>query len=108
MEVFGIRSCDTCRKAEAALRAKGYDVAFRDVRKEPLNRSELAAFEAAFGADIVNHRSTTWRGLSDAEKALPAVEALIAHPTLMKRPVISHGGVLTLGWGNDVQAQYLA
>ena len=60
------------------------------------------AFEA-FGEALVNRQSTTWRGLSEAERAQEALTLLAAHPTLMKRPLIDAGGALYLGWGKDTQ-----
>ncbi len=54
----------------------------------------------------MNRRSTTWRGLSEADQALPTVELIAKHPTVMKRPVIEADGALTLGWTRDVQARH--
>ena len=105
MELYGIKACDTCRAALKALAAAGHEVRFVDVREAPLSRAELEAFEAAFGAALLNTRSTTWRGLSDAERAGEPVALMLAHPTLMKRPVIRAGdGTLHLGWSKAVQA----
>jgi arsenate reductase-like glutaredoxin family protein len=108
MVLYGLKSCDTCRKALKALSEAGRDVAFRDVRAEPLTAAEIARFQAAFGERLINRASTTWRGLSEAERAAPPESLLAAHPTLMKRPVIDRDGSLTLGWGKDVQAELLA
>lgn len=108
MILYGIKSCDTCRKALTALSEAGRDVAFRDVRADPLQPAEIARFQAEFGERLINRASTTWRGLSEAERASPPEVLLAAHPTLMKRPVIDRNGSLTLGWGKDVQAQLLA
>ncbi|SFR53408.1 arsenate reductase family protein [Litoreibacter janthinus] len=99
MKLYGIKTCDTCRKALKALP----NAAFVDVRATPLDRAELQRFLDAFGADLVNTRSTTWRGLSEAERSADPLDQLTAHPTLMKRPVIDDG-TLYLGWGKDVQA----
>ena len=99
MKLYGIKTCDTCRKALKALP----DAQFVDIRATPLDRAELARFLDAFGADLVNTRSTTWRGMSEAERAADLMDQLTAHPTLMKRPVIDNG-TLYLGWGKDVQA----
>ena len=73
MILYGIPTCDTCRKARAALEAAGHAVQVRDVRVEPLSPAETARFLEAFGEKLVNRSSTTWRGLSEAalEKALP-------------------------------------
>ena len=68
--------------------------------------------EQTLGADaLVNRRSPTWRGLSDAEKASAdgegAVALMVEHPTLMKRPVIVTGGTVHVGWTKDVQTALL-
>ncbi|WP_417248060.1 arsenate reductase family protein [Celeribacter sp.] len=97
--VYGIKTCDTCRKAVKAL---GADL--RDVRAEPLSSEEITRFVGAFGAALVNTRSTTWRGLDEAERSLDPSALIAAHPTVMKRPVIERDGQLYLGWGKDVQA----
>lgn len=107
MKLYGLKKCDTCRKALKSLAAAGHDVAFVDVRADGVPRAELDRFQAAFGAALLNTRSTTWRGLDDAAYEADPLNLLIDHPTLMKRPVIDHDGSLTLGWTKDVQAQFL-
>lgn len=97
--IYGIKSCDTCRKAMKALQG----AEMRDIRTEPLSEAERSEFIAAFGDAIVNRSSTTWRALDDAEKSGTVPELLAAHPTLMKRPVIRSGETLYLGWKADVQ-----
>ncbi|MDF2140264.1 ArsC/Spx/MgsR family protein [Paenirhodobacter sp. CAU 1674] len=103
MIVYGIKTCDTVKKALRALEAAGHAPVLRDVRAEPLSAAEIAEFQAAFGDRLINRASTTWRGLSEAERAAPVPELLAAHPTLMKRPVI-RGVELTLGWDKAAQA----
>ena len=61
----------------------------------------------AFGDDLVNRRSTTWRGLDAAERARDPLDLLVAHPSLMKRPLIAHEGQFHLGWTKEVQAALL-
>ena len=102
MKIYGLKACDTCRKA---VKATGAELV--DVRAAPLSRAELERFRAAFGEDLVNRRSTTWRGLTEEERAGDPLELLAAHPALMKRPVIEKDGALWLGWGKDVQAAVL-
>ncbi len=104
LTVWGLKSCDTCRKAVRALEAAGREVAFRDVRAEPLLAGEIAGLLDAFGEAVVNRKSTTWRGLSDDDRTLPAETLLAEHPTLMKRPVLYADGAFHLGWTTDVQA----
>lgn len=107
MRIFALKSCDTCRKAIAAIRAAGHDPQVIDVRAHGVSDSDRAAILAAFGDTAINRASTTWRGLSDGEKASDPNDLLAAHPTLMKRPVIEHAGQLYLGWKADVQAVIL-
>jgi arsenate reductase-like glutaredoxin family protein len=98
-KIYGIKTCDTCRKATKTL-----GLELTDIRTNPLSLDELKRFHAAFGDALLNTRSTTWRGLSQDERARPPLDLLSDHPTLMKRPVIDVEGKLYLGWGKDVQA----
>lgn len=107
MRFFGLKSCDTCRKAQKALAAAGYHPEVIDVRADGVPQDMLERIVATFGDAAVNRASTTWRGLSEAEKAQDALTLLQDHPTLLKRPVIAHDDVLTIGWRADVQAKYL-
>lgn len=103
MRIYGLKTCDTCRKA-----AKALGVPVSDVREHPLSEGQLAAFHAQFGEALVNRRSTTWRGLSESVRQSPELELLRDHPALMKRPVIEDdAGTLYLGWGSDVKARLL-
>ena len=105
--LYGIPTCDTCKKAIKALEGAGHSVTFRDVRTNPLTDAEWAELIAEFGTNLVNTKSTTWRGLSDWLKHSEADAQLAAHPTLMKRPVIRAGDVLYLGWDDATQAALL-
>jgi arsenate reductase len=64
----------------------------------------MAAAHAQFGAALLNTRSTTWRGLSEVQRAASPEALLADHPTLMKRPLIALGDQLYLGWTKDVQS----
>lgn len=107
LTLYGLKTCDTCRKAIKALEASGQAVTFRDVRAEPLKPQMIREWLHLFGDDLVNTRSTTWRSLAEQERKLPKAQLLAKYPALMKRPVIEHGGILTLGWSAPVQKQYL-
>ena len=100
MEIYGLKTCDTCRKAIKALP----EARFVDVRADGVPGDVMDAALATFGDALVNTRSTTWRGLSDAERQGAPKDLLAAHPTLMKRPLIADGDSLHLGWTRDVQA----
>ena len=107
MTLFGLKNCDTCRAALRALREAGRAPELVDVRETPLAPDALARFLDAFGEALVNRRSTTWRGLSEAERQANPQTLLAAHPALMKRPVVDDGGTLSLGWGPEVQKALL-
>ena len=110
--LFGLKNCDTCKRAHAVLERAGLDeagqgVTFVDIRVEANLADKVPAWLAAVGPDkLVNKRSTTWRQLSDAEKIKAdgdgAATLLIANPTLIKRPVIERGDEVFVGWSKDV------
>lgn len=105
MILYGIPTCDTCKKALKALQAAGHDVTFRDVRAEPLSTAEIAEIVQEFGDRVINKASTTYRSFSDFLKASDPEEQIAAQPTVMKRPVIRDGSVWHLGWDDQVQAK---
>lgn len=107
MILYGISTCDTCKKALKAIQNAGRPVTFRDIRADPLTPAELTEFVMEFGDRIINKSSTTWRGASDWLKNSEPEEQLAQQPTLMKRPVIRDGATLHLGWDEPVQAAVL-
>lgn len=96
MRFFGLKSCDTCRKALKALADR--DIEVIDVRSDGLTPDDIRDIVQAFGESAVNTRSTTWRGLDKSEQARDSTALLLAYPTLMKRPVIEIGGQWYQGW----------
>jgi len=107
MPIYCLKTCDTCRKALKALDAAGIAYDLRDVRADGIAADDIAAILAAHGEAAINRASTTWRGLSEAEKAQPSDALLAAHPTLLKRPAIEAAGGWLLGWKADVQAKVI-
>lgn len=104
MILYGIPTCDTCKKALKAFANAGIEVSFRDVRKDPLSEAEIDELVTEFGPAIINRQSTTWRSLSDFLRESEPEAQLAAQPTLMKRPVIRGPGGLTLGWSDEIAA----
>lgn len=100
MKLYGLKNCDTCRKALKSLP----DASLVDVRADGVPVEIMEQAYAKFDSALLNTRSTTWRQLSEEERAKPALELLAAHPTLMKRPLIEHDGELFLSWSKEVQA----
>ena len=103
MILYGLKTCDTCRKALKSLP----NAQFVDVRAEGVPAEMLKSAYARFGDALVNTRSTTWRGLDEKERARDPLDLLADHPTSMKRPLIDADGDLHLGWGKDVQSAFL-
>lgn len=111
MKIYHLKACDTCRKAIKSLEQAGHSFEKQDVRADGLSRSDIEMLEQTLGYEaLVNKRSTTWRGLSEAQKSSltreTAISLLVENPTLMKRPVIEKDGAYTIGWTKDIQSQY--
>lgn len=104
MILYGISTCDTCKRALKTLTAAGREVIFRDIRSQPLTEAEIARLVAEFGDRIINRQSTTYRGFSDFLKASDPEAQIAAQPTVMKRPVIEHEGTFHLGWDETIEA----
>lgn len=106
--LYGLKNCDACKKALKSLEAGGADVTFIDVRAEADLSAKVPAWLDAVGPDrLINTRSTTWRGLNEAERAKAEADPaglLQSNPTLIKRPVIEADGQPHVGWTKDVQA----
>lgn len=79
-----------------------------DVRDQPLPYGVLKSFLKAFPDSLINKRSTTWRKLSEHERAGDPIALLQAHPALMKRPLIKAGDRLYLGWTPENEAALTA
>ena len=105
--IYGLKNCDTCRKAVKSLDSNGLAVSLRDVRAEPLSRDELDAFFSIFGEKLLNTRSTTWRGLDEADRARDPMDLIAVYPALMKRPVVVSDYGTTLGWSGVNEALHL-
>ena len=107
MILYGISTCDTCKKALKALEAADKSVTFRDIRAEPLSEAEIDKIVIEFGDRAVNKQSTTYRGFNDFLKASDPEAQIASQPAVMKRPVIEADGKFYLGWDDAVQAALL-
>lgn len=108
--VYGIPNCDTIKKARQWLESSKIDYQFHDYRKNGINRDMVAAWVAEHGFEtILNRRGTTWRGLSDEEKQgiTPerAIDLMVSHPAMIKRPIFDLGSERLVGFTADVQAR---
>lgn len=107
--IYGLKNCDSCRKAVALLQDGGRVYRFHDLRADGLPAGSLARWIDAVGWEtLLNRRSTTWRELPESEKAdLDAPRAahlLERNPTLIKRPVVEAGDRLVVGFAPPQQA----
>lgn len=116
MKVFGISNCDTVRKARKYLQAHDCGFEFIDFRKDGLNIVTVQEWlQYVDLSQIVNKRSTPWRGLDEQQKTLltaesasdAAMELLIAEPTLIKRPVLQTKDAVILGFKEAEYKQFV-
>jgi arsenate reductase len=113
MKLHGIANCDTVRNARAWLDAHGVAYDWIDFRKAPPSADDLARWCKAVGWEtLLNRRGTTWRGLDEATKAAvtdaqSALAVMLAHPTLIKRPVLETGHEVVVGYSADDYAARL-
>jgi arsenate reductase len=98
--LYGLKSCDTCRKAMRLLDG----AEFIDVRAKGVPTDVLDRAVVCLGDALVNRRSTTWRTLDEADRALPPADLVRKHPAVMKRPLIVAGDDIHLGWDDKVRA----
>lgn len=102
-QLYGIKNCDTVKKARKWFETRGLDYRFHDFREEGLQQTLVQRWLDQVGVDVlVNRRSTTWKQLDDAEKekalTRDGVDVLLQHPTLIKRPVICMGDRVHVGF----------
>jgi arsenate reductase (glutaredoxin) len=103
IHLYGIPNCDTVKKARVWLDGRGIVYAFHDYKKEGADPAKLSEWCDAEGWEtLLNRRGTTFRALSDSDKAdidcAKAIELMVAHPSLIKRPVVEHSGGLLVGF----------
>lgn len=105
--LYGIPNCDSVRKARNWLDENNVEYTFHDYKKEGADPAQLKQWITAHGVDtIVNTRGTTWRNLTDEEKAQAkdrnkAVALLVQHPSMIKRPVLDHLGGTLVGFREE-------
>ena len=109
--LYGLKSCDTCKKALKALDLAGIGARFVDIRADAdLSGRVPVWLEAAGAKALLNRASTTWRGLGPDDQARADTEAatvglLVANPTLIKRPVIETDREILVGWSAETKAR---
>jgi len=108
--IYGIKNCDTMKKARAWLDARKVAYAFHDYKVAGIERAVLEAWAKKVGWEtLLNRQGTTFKKLPDASKsgldATKAIALMAAQPSMIKRPVLDVGGTLTVGFKPEVYAQ---
>ncbi|TVZ38330.1 Spx/MgsR family transcriptional regulator [Alteromonadaceae bacterium 2753L.S.0a.02] len=112
-KLYGIKNCDTVKKARKWLETAGVAYEFHDFRDQGLDASLIQNWLTQIdAATLINKRSTTWKQLSDADKtkveAGDFIAIAVANPTLIKRPVLDHNNAITVGFKDKQYADLLA
>jgi len=103
MILYGIKNCDTVRKARRWLEANHVDFHFHDFRTDGLDQTIITSWlESVSWEVLLNKRSTTWKQLDDPRKEQLnqsiAIELMLENPTLIKRPVLSDNSNCIVGF----------
>ena len=107
IQIYGIRHCDTMKKAFAWLDSQGLKYNFHDYKKAGVPTAELRHWVERWGWEaLINRKGTTWRRLSEREREVADAEAAIklmaAHPSMIRRPIWMDGDQGLLGFDAEV------
>lgn len=113
LRIYGIKACDTMKKARTWLDEHGQDYDFHDYKSAGIDRAHLEAWCNEHGwQTVLNRAGTTFRKLDDAAKAdldqARAIELMLAQPSMIKRPVLDLGDRTLIGFKPDLYAAALA
>ncbi len=110
--IYGIKNCDTMKKARAWLDKKGVSYAFHDYKASGIDSGVLEKWAKTVGWEtLLNRAGTTFRKLPNADKAgvteKKAIALMVAQPSMIKRPVLDAGGKLVVGFKPETYAAAL-
>lgn len=111
--IYGIKACDTMKKARDWLDSHGVAYAFHDYKTAGIDRAHLEQWAGQVGWEVLLNRSgTTFRKLPEADKApldqAKAIALMLAQPSMIKRPVLDLGDRLLVGFKPDAYAAAFA
>ncbi|SRR5947209_16731920 len=108
--IYGIKNCDTMKKARAWLDGHGVTYDFHDYKSEGITKEKLREWSNEVGWEtLLNRAGTTFRKLADGDKdglnEKKALALMLAQPSMIKRPVLDLGGRRLVGFKPDVYAK---
>lgn len=104
VKVYGIKNCNTVKKALDWLTGHGIDYTFHDYKKMGISEDKIGEWQKVFGWEpLINKKGTTWRKLDNTEQAAvidssSASKLMQKHTSLIKRPIIERDGIYLLGF----------
>ncbi len=107
--IYGIKNCDTMKKARAWLEARKIACTFHDHKASGIDRPTLEGWAKKVGWEVLlNRAGTTFKRLPDADKEglteKKAIALMLAQPSMIKRPVLDVGGALVVGYKPELYA----
>jgi len=113
LTIYGIKNCDTMKKARAWLDGQGVDYTFHDYKAAGIDRATLSGWVAEHGWEtVLNRAGTTFRALPDADRsgldADRAIALMLAQPAMIKRPVLDLGKHTLVGFKPEIYAAAFA
>ena len=111
--IYGIKNCDTMKKARAWLDKRGVEYAFHDYKAQGIDKTQLEKWAKQAGWEtLLNRAGTTFRKLPDKDKLniteKKALALMLAQPSMIKRPVLDVGGKLVVGFRPEIYAKTVA
>jgi arsenate reductase len=108
--MYGIRNCDTIKKARAWLEQHAIPYQFHDYKKLGVEREQLTAWVAELGWEqLINKRGTSWRKLDEHQRSIMndslAVNAMLDNPSIIRRPLLVIGERKIIGFKEDSYVQ---
>lgn len=109
--IYGIKNCDTIKKARKWLADQGVEAVFHDYKSSRIDAAHLERWCAAAGWEtVLNRAGTTFRKLDEAEKQdldqAKAIRLMLAQPSMIKRPVIDAADRVLVGFKPELYAQF--
>ncbi|MDE2578572.1 MAG: ArsC family reductase [Hyphomicrobiales bacterium] len=112
LTLYGIKNCDTMKKARAFLDERGVDYVFHDYKTQGVTAAQLAAWSKKVGWErLLNRAGTTFKKLPDADRQnlteAKAIALMAAQPSMIKRPVLQNGAAILVGFKPEEYSAFL-